>query len=743
TEMMTQLILTIGKARTFDTILPPPYIGCFDNVKIAFVPYYEIQEIFYMNDFNWNVTSSNSGTKEFRLIYDKLEQMIGNKLFIFNFEKDETELHSFIKENFVVGKTGTAKIQINKNNFIGIYNKWLTEVKPTIQLNFTWDEAKNQGYLDADFYLADLMSEDNKTLGDKLYVLLKETYYKFDKEIKIDGRITYSEVHFTDNQKAHNLFWARYERPPREEYREFILERRDLLVPQDIRERKGSFFTPQIWVELSQKYIADVFGENWQEEYYIWDCACGTGNMLVGLTEKYRVYGSTLDKADVNVIHERIENGANLLKEHIFQFDFLNDEFDKLPSKLLKIIKETPEKLIIYINPPYAETGTTLFRESKVGVNLSQTHSKYKSLLGTAGRELFIQFLTRIYQEIKGCKIAEFSTLKALQGSAFNQFRDFFHTRLEKMFIAPANTFDNVKGNFPIGFKIWDSSKKEGFKEIQSDVYDSKGNYIGEKTYRAYDKSQYINKWITSFKTGNDYIGFMAGTNRNDFQNNKMVYLINHKNQMPEPRGVWISKDNLIPVVIYLSARHIISATWLNDRDQFLYPDDDWKIDKEFHSNCLIYSLFSNSNTISSKHGINNWIPFTEKEVTAKDSFDSHFMTDFMTGKVKSELKQITIFENDSKPTENSPLQFSEQAQVVFSAGKELWKYYHFQPKCNVNASFYDIREHFQGRDDKGRMNSSSDDEKYNDLIRKLRMELKELARQIEPKIYEYGFLKI
>ena len=78
----------------------------------------------------------------------------------------------------------------------------------------------------------------------------------------------------------------------------------------------------------------------------------------------------------------------------------------------------------------------------------------------------------------------------------------------------------------------------------------------------------------------------------------------------------------------------------------------------------------------------------------------------------------------------------------MFSAGKELWKYYHTQPKCNINASFYDIREHFQGRDDKDRMNSSSDDEKYNVLFRKLRVELKELARQIEPKIYEYGFLQ-
>jgi hypothetical protein len=56
------------------------------------------------------------------------------------------------------------------------------------------------------------------------------------------------------------------------------------------RERKGAFYTPRIWVELSQKYIADVLGANWQDEYYVWDCAAGTGNLLAGLTNKYNVW---------------------------------------------------------------------------------------------------------------------------------------------------------------------------------------------------------------------------------------------------------------------------------------------------------------------------------------------------------------------------------------------------------------------------------------------------------------------
>jgi len=36
--MLTQLVLTIGKARTFNKILPPKFLGCFDCEKIAFIP---------------------------------------------------------------------------------------------------------------------------------------------------------------------------------------------------------------------------------------------------------------------------------------------------------------------------------------------------------------------------------------------------------------------------------------------------------------------------------------------------------------------------------------------------------------------------------------------------------------------------------------------------------------------------------------------------------------------------------
>ncbi|MDR1554055.1 MAG: hypothetical protein LBS69_11435, partial [Prevotellaceae bacterium] len=212
--MLAQLVLTIGKARTFDEILPPPFLGCYDSEKIAFVPYSEIQDIFYQNDFNWNVTLSNYDTKEFKQVYEQIKKIVENDIpwqtYLFYFEKDEQELRRFIRENFIVGKRETSKTRIDKNNFIIIYNKWLKTVKPTIAVK--WEKAKARGIIAGDFYLADLLSAENKTLKEKLFVLLHGNYYEFDRIVDEDDIYNSKRAEFSDKQKAYNQFWAKYER---------------------------------------------------------------------------------------------------------------------------------------------------------------------------------------------------------------------------------------------------------------------------------------------------------------------------------------------------------------------------------------------------------------------------------------------------------------------------------------------------------------------------------------------------
>lgn len=498
-ESFVQLILTIGRARTFDSYLPLAFLGAFDAEKIAFLPYTNIIDVFYQNDFNWNVTPSDHETKEFKQLYKQVKANIEREVLLYHFGTDDKELHKFIRSNFIVGKSRLSKIRINKNNFTHIYLKWAKEVKPTIAVD--WQTAKQEGLVDADFYLADILSEHNISLREKLFGLLRNDRYVYNIQRKSIGSMSFETVEFNDNQVAHTQFWNRYNRPPRREYWDYIVERRDLLVPQDVRERKGSYFTPRKWVELSQQYIAAELGEDWQDEYYVWDCAAGTGNLLAGLINKYNIWASTLDAQDVKAMHDLINNNClNLLEKHVFQFDFLND------------------------------------------------------------------------------------------------------------------------------------------------------------------------------------------------------------------------------------------------RDQFLYPNYGWTTDKEFQSDCLAYTLFNNN--IQSRQGTNHWIPFTEQEVDAKEKFESHFMTDYIQGKKLSETQStLDLFNQSEKNVTAQILRFSPEAQAVMDAGHELWRYYHAQPDADPNAALYDIRLHFQGTNAKGKMNTDSDDSNYMELITDLRQKLKLLARKIEPKVYEYGFL--
>ena len=222
--MLVQLILTIGKARTFDKTLPPAFLGAFDFKKIAFVPYVSIQDIFYLNDFDWTVTSSNHTTKEFALIKGRIETILKSDTHLYDFEKDEKDLNFFIKKNIATA-TESGKIKIDKNNFIPIYLRWLEFVKPAIDVD--WDDPRMEGILDSDFYLADLFVddkdtqriEDDTTIRDNLFVIYKDQGYKIAKE---DIKQMFDATISIRNKDTYRQFWKRYKRPPLEAFQDYM-----------------------------------------------------------------------------------------------------------------------------------------------------------------------------------------------------------------------------------------------------------------------------------------------------------------------------------------------------------------------------------------------------------------------------------------------------------------------------------------------------------------------------------------
>ncbi|MGT0085754.1 hypothetical protein [Helicobacter pylori] len=754
-KAFTQLLLTIGKHR-FYTHHTPPYLCAFDAFRMEFIAFDDaITSFFYQSGINFSITPSNHNTEGFKHALDKFKAMCKSHKFVFDFKTQSQECKEFIENNLNSSHL-LNKIQIDKNNFFTIYQRWFEAVKPTIDID--WEVAKTKGILDADYYLADLLSDGDKTIIEKLQTILSSSYYKLKRGVNELGKIDFMEVGFTDGQQAHKEFWMIYKRPPKVEFQAFILERRDLLVPSDVRERKGAFFTPKIWVEKSQEYLAKILGQDYQDEYIIWDCAGGTGNLLNGLTNKANCFLSTLDSNDVAIVKElAAANKLNLLENHVFQFDFLNDDFNKAPKSLQEILndKEKRKKLIIYINPPYAEAGNkakmsgTGEHKAKVARN-NKTHETYKDFLGSGSNELFAQFFMRIYMELNGCIMASFSTLKYLNSSNFKKFREVFKAKFLEGFMVPADSFDNVKGQFPIGFLVWDTATPplKPTNAINLEVFDSRGEFLGYKNI-VNENVKNIHMWLKQKeKIENMEILGYIDTPTPDFQGSPSVAIINNKNSSKRHSVYFtIASSNILFGSVFFSIRHCIKATWQNDRDQFYAPyDDAFQDDSEFKNNCLTFMLFHTQNRITITQGTNHFIPFSETEVKAKERYSSHALLDFLKVKLKEQTQNNNLFNSSKK--ERKPLEFSETALSVLNAGREIYRYYHAQDftnhDYNTNASLYDIKEFFQGRNAQGKLNlpAKAKDEHYKQLYANLQDALKDLAKEIQPKVYEYGFLR-
>ena len=103
-------------------------------------------------------------------------------------------------------------------------------------------------------------------------------------------------------------------------------------------------------------------------------------------------------------MHDQITHGLNLIDSHIFQFDFLNDPFSKLPQSLRDVIEdeEKRRKLVIFINPPYAE-GDNRNGIGRAGVAANtQVAQKYAQEMAMA-------------KENYSCNLLRVSTMNSLQ----------------------------------------------------------------------------------------------------------------------------------------------------------------------------------------------------------------------------------------------------------------------------------------------------------------------------------------
>ena len=515
---------------------------------------------------------------------------------------------------------------ITPNNFDVIFNYWQS----------LFGDAVRNSHKPSEYFITDIEGDKSEIIGEKVVFHMTDGE-KICKPIDID---------------AYNAFWSQYEKIRSHDTIISVRQRMDRMTEENLRRFTGEFYTPKLFADKAVEYLKKTVGDWWLDDNFrLWDMAAGTGNLEFSLPEESlaKCYISTLIKDEADYCAKTFTAAT------CFQYDFLNDDADKLPENLRGDLENPNIKWIIFINPPYVTANNNKSDNvNKDGVSMTRIKKLMTAEnLGKTSQELFTQFIYRIIKDFSNrtAYLGIFSTLKYINAEAEQKLRDkVFRFKFERGFVFNASNFNGCTGQFPIGFLIWNLSEHISLEEqeISLEVWDNyKNSYLvrpGIKILRPARVEEFLNKWVKRFpstkkfppmssalkiaaenKNRNDRIAenFLAGlmVKGNDFLNQNSTALLSAP--YASHAGFSITAENFEQAMIVHMVRRLPKATWLNDRDQFLQPTKE--LSREFIGDAVIWSLFSPSNQTASLRNVeyegeiyqiaNNFYPFELAEV--------------------------------------------------------------------------------------------------------------------------------
>lgn len=376
-------------------------------------------------EIDWTIPPSEA----YRVNQDLRLKLNETEFDFFVFNLSDKDVFNNIKTKILDLQNNTVrKIKATSVNIENIY-KYFTE-RLTNKLNLSTNDLANL------FIQIIINSDKNYLHPKKNNILITEAYG----EIKIDSKAFINFFrHFEGDL---------YTNKEKKELTNCI----DRLIEDSVRRKKGEFYTPKVWVDKAHSYIEDVFGENWKEEYIVWDNSCGQAN----LTKDYRfnsLIQTTIEESDIETLKQGNIN-PNSLK---LKLDFLNDD---IPESIIDIIKN--KKLIVFMNPPYKTAGNNKRdSESDEGVAESRTREDMIKEKWSGYGQLYAQFIYRSLKlkELYNCEVnlAVFAPPLYLSSSSFKKFRENMLNQVNYVngFMFRASEFSGTASNWSIVFSIF------------------------------------------------------------------------------------------------------------------------------------------------------------------------------------------------------------------------------------------------------------------------------------------------
>lgn len=400
----------------------------------------------------------------------------------------------------------------------------------------------------------------------------------------------------------------------------------DRLIEDVTRRRNGEFFTPTSFVDYAHRLLERQLGQDWKNQYVVWDCAAGTKN----LTRDYRfkkLYCSTLVPEDL-----QLSNRYNPESES-FIFDFLNDSLDKIPVSLKKLLEKNVP-FVFFINPPWGTANDAGAKgTSKAGMAKTNVNSRMLSNgMGSSSQNLYAQFLYRIYlikekYKLTDCNIAVFCPTLYLTGPSWAPFRQIFFESFvfREGFQFNASHFANVKPTWGASFALWTTGIQKERNCFSFNLVDRRDNALvefGKVTVYNMDGKQRASEWVRELVKDRPVVTYPNATSALRIDEGKTYKIVqdaigyiqlkgNNVNENPtgvsfmsmmyaNAHGVSVTRENFRECCALYAARKLVVKNWINSKNEYCIPDinhPDWD---EFVSDAVVFSLFHASSNQSS-----------------------------------------------------------------------------------------------------------------------------------------------
>ena len=565
------------------------------------------------------------------------------------------------------------------------------------------------------------------------------------------------------NRKSYQSFFKHFKSDYSPREKELLTSIVDRLIDDVIRRKQGGFFTPTIIANKLHEYISNLYGNNWKDEFVVWDPAWGTGN----LTRDYKfkeLYASTLIQSEIDTANQM---GYNL-ESTKFQFDFLNDSTEFLPSGLKTAIK-SGKKILILMNPPYMKSTPNKGNDSTGASNTFIGKEMNENNMGIASSQLSSQFIYRIIQLKKinpNIHIAMLNKPNFMTSDGFKNLRSLFLNNFgfQTGFIFNSSHFSDTSDSWGVSFTIWSDTPndiKNNFEHVIYENEDSfelvengiqilyncdnrkKANYFFSKKEKNDIKLPPIKSFLTidnkKKKNGSsNAVGYINNDSNNLMQQN-VVFLASSVISANGNKS--ITPENFYKSISLFSARKIVLQNWINDKNEYLAPDEDHESYQQFCFDSVVYSLFNNSSQQSSLRNVNyddqlwkisNQFFWLSKEEMLNMANEHNFTDLYNDARTDDERYVYKVLFGEERVYDK----LSDDAKLVLDKATEL-----------VNKSILN-REEFSNHEN----HLSSWDagyaqlkliwkEYYEDEFKEFRQLYKNLEDRMRPLVYELGFL--